>query len=317
LLEDGSTIEITGFRSGNVTGTVSSFSEPGEVPAQSHPTNAPLSVQMVNSIGDPIFTSSGTITAYKGAGLPPGITVNPTTGEMSGTPVGGSEGTYSVHVWAEDDQGWVAGEQFDWTITTGAADTTAPTITSGSVPTAGDKIAVQMSEAMQVGAGGSDGWTISLGDATISSAAVDGTDNTIINLTPSRTLLSADSFTIGYTQPGDGFQDQASTPNDLATLTGQAVANNSTQVTTVPGISAITVQKDGTAVQASDWAINIALVSDGTEVYSGSTISSDASGVISAINTTGGSVGDSVRVEGYSSANNYGFVFTQNLEDNA
>ena len=103
----------------------------------------------------------------------------------------------------------------------------------------------------------------------------------------------------------------------MATLTGQAVANNSTQVTTVPGISAITVQKDGTAVQASDWAINIALVSDGTEVYSGSTISSDASGVISAINTTGGSVGDSVRVEGYSSANNYGFVFTQNLEDNA
>lgn len=199
----------------------------------------------------------------------------------------------------------------------GAADTTAPTISSASVPTAGDTIAVQMSEAVQVGSGGSGGWTISLGDATISSAAVDGTDNTIINLTPSRTLLSGESFTIGYTQPGDGFQDQAATPNDLATLSGAAVTNNSSQVAQVPGISAITVQKDGVAVQATDWEINIALNSDDSEVYSGTSIASNASGSIAAINTTGGSVGDAVTVEGFSASNNYGFKFTQNLEDNA
>lgn len=202
-------------------------------------------------------------------------------------------------------------------ITGAAADTTPPTISSASVPTAGDTIAVQMSEAMQVGAGGSGGWTISLGDATISSASVDGTDNTIINLTPSRTLLTGESFTIGYTQPGDGFQDQAATPNDLATLSGAAVTNNSSQVAQVPGISAITVQKDGVAVQATDWEINIALNSDDSEVYSGTSIASNASGSIAAINTTGGSVGDAVTVEGFSASNNYGFKFTQNLEDNA
>lgn len=201
--------------------------------------------------------------------------------------------------------------------TAAAADTTPPTISSASVPTAGDTIAVQMSEAVQVGAGGPGGWTISLGDATISSAALDGTDNTIINLTPSRTLLSGESFTIGYTQPGDGFQDQAATPNDLATLSGAAVTNNSSQVAQVPGISAITVQKDGVAVQATDWEINIALNSDDSEVYSGTSIASNASGAISAINTTGGSVGDAVTVEGFSASNNYGFKFTQNLEDNA
>lgn len=198
-----------------------------------------------------------------------------------------------------------------------ASDTTPPTISSASVPTAGDTIAVQMSEAVQVGAGGSGGWTISLGDATISSAAVDGTDNTIINLTPSRTLLTGESFTIGYTQPGDGFQDQAATPNDLATLSGASVTNNSSQVAQVPGISAITVQKDGVAVQATDWEINIALNSDDSEVYSGTSIASNASGAISAINTTGGSVGDAVTVEGFSASNNYGFKYVQNLEDNA
>ena len=118
---------------------------------------------------------------------------------------------------------------FQATATVDGTDETAPTISSASVPTAGNNIAVQMSESMQVGAGGSGGWTISLGGATITSAAVDGSDDTIINLTPSRTLTDEDTFTIGYTQPGNGFQDQADTPNDLATLSGRAVTNNSTQ----------------------------------------------------------------------------------------
>jgi len=118
---------------------------------------------------------------------------------------------------------------FQATATVDGTDETAPTISSASVPTAGNNIAVQMSESMQVGAGGSGGWAISLAGVSVSSASVDGTDDTIVNLTPSRTLTDEDTLTIGYTQPGDGFQDQAATPNDLATLSGQAVTNNSTQ----------------------------------------------------------------------------------------
>jgi|GEM_PF-4595949 len=109
-------------------------------------------------------------------------------------------------------------------------------------------------------------------------------------------------------------EDDEATPNLQASPT---LVEATTSPTAVPGISAITAQKDGTAVQTSDWAINITLVSGGSEVYAGSSISSDASGTISAINATGGNVGDSVRVEGFSASNNYGFVFTQNLEDNA
>lgn len=109
-------------------------------------------------------------------------------------------------------------------------------------------------------------------------------------------------------------EDDEGTPNVQASPT---LVEATTAASQVPGIGAITVQKDGTAVQASDWSINITLVSGGTEVYSGSSIASDASGVISAINASSGSVGDAVRVEGYSASNNYGFVFAQNLEDNA
>jgi len=109
-------------------------------------------------------------------------------------------------------------------------------------------------------------------------------------------------------------EDDEGTPNVQASPT---LVEATTAAAQVPGISAITVQKDGVAVQTADWVINISLVSDGTEVYPETTVSSDASGVISAINTDSGSVGDAVIVEGFSSSNNYGFKFTQNLDDNA
>ncbi|ARM83981.1 hypothetical protein [Marinobacter salarius] len=146
------------------------------------------------------------------------------------------------------------------TFTASATDETAPTISSASVPTAGNNIAVQMDESMQVGAGGSGGWTISLGDATVTSAAVDGSDDTIVNLTPSRTLTDEDTLTIGYTQPGDGFQDQADTPNDLATLSGQAVTNNSTQQppdVTGPVTQSVGVPTAGTYATGDDLSFTV------------------------------------------------------------
>ncbi|HIO30735.1 beta strand repeat-containing protein [Marinobacter salarius] len=136
-----------------------------------------------------------------------------------------TEGAFRGRFWDASDGTWGSVNTF----TASATDETAPTISSAAVPTAGNNIAVQMSESMQVGAGGSGGWTISLAGVSVSSASVDGTDDTIVNLTPSRTLTDEDTLTIGYTQPGDGFQDQAATPNDLATLSGQVVTNNSTQ----------------------------------------------------------------------------------------
>ena len=199
-----------------------------------------------------------------------------------------------------------------------ASDTTPPTISSASVPTAGDKIAVQMSEAMQVGAGGAGGWTISLGDATISSAAVDGVDDTIINLTPSRTLLTGETFTIGYTQPTDGFQDQAATPNDLATLSGQAVTNNSAQSAVTEGLPAYTLNKDGSPVgNLTGVKVRVTATGElnGTELYSVNNATTSA-GVLSAIDlsATSAAVGDTVTVEILTGANE-GIVFSDLVED--
>ncbi|OLF82667.1 hypothetical protein AWH63_06590 [Marinobacter sp. C18] len=149
---------------------------------------------------------------------------------------------------------------FQATATVDGTDETAPTISSASVPTAGNNIAVQMSESMQVGAGGSGGWTVSLAGVSVSSASVDGTDDTIINLTPSRTLTDEDTLTIGYTQPGDGFQDLAATPNDLATLSGQAVTNNSTQQppdVTGPVTQSVGVPTAGTYAIGNDLSFTV------------------------------------------------------------
>lgn len=149
---------------------------------------------------------------------------------------------------------------FQATITVEGTDETAPTISSAAVPSAGDNIAVQMDESMQVGAGGSGGWTISLAGVSVSAAAVDGTDDNIVNLTPSRTITDEDTFTIGYTQPGNGFQDQADTPNDLATLSGQAVTNNSTQQppdVTGPVTQSVGVPTAGTYATGDDLSFTV------------------------------------------------------------
>jgi len=205
---------------------------------------------------------------------------------------------------------------------TPAADTTAPTFTSAPAVTnttdSGHSIAATLNEAGTIygvrlanGASAPSAAQVKAGQDSTGSAAPEAKSGAASN---SATLV----FSTGSANtPYDYYilaEDDEGTPNVQASPT---LVEATTAASQVPGISAITVQKDGTAVQASDWSININLVSGGTEVYSGSSIASDASGVISAINASSGSVGDAVRVEGYSASNNYGFVFTQNLEDNA
>ncbi|ATN93352.1 hypothetical protein [Marinobacter phage PS3] len=167
-----------------------------------------------------------------------------------------TEGTFRGRFWDASDGTWGSVNTF----TASATDETAPTISSASVPTAGNNIAVQMDESMQVGAGGTGGWTISLAGVSVSSASVDGSDDTVVNLTPSRTLTDEDTLAIGYTQPGDGFQDQADTPNDLATLSGQAVTNNSAQEppdVTGPVTESVDVPTGGTYAIGDDLSFTV------------------------------------------------------------
>lgn len=203
-----------------------------------------------------------------------------------------------------------------------AADTAAPTFVSGPEVSAttdsGHTLSATLDEAgtlygvrLANGAGAPNSAQVKAGQDSTGSAAPEAKSAVAAN--SADLVFSTGSASTAYDYYIVAEDDEA-TPNLQATPT---LVVGTTNAVAVPGISALTIQQEGAAVQATDWAINITLVSGGTEVYSGSAIASDASGIIAAIDTTGGSVGDPVRVEGYSDSNNFGFVFTQNLEDNA
>jgi hypothetical protein len=108
-------------------------------------------------------------------------------------------------------------------------DTVAP-VRSGtpSVNGAGNVLTVPLSEAVQIGSGGDGGWAIDTTGAalTLAFSSISGSN---VLLTPSRTILAAETLSnLRYTNPVAGVKDFAN--NDLASFTGQAVTNGSTQV---------------------------------------------------------------------------------------
>lgn len=108
-----------------------------------------------------------------------------------------------------------------------AADTTAPSLSSATIPSAGTSITLSFGEAVSVGAGGNAGWTISPsgGAATLTYSSGAGTAALVYGL--NRTINSGETATVAYTQPGNGLEDGAG--NDLGTIATAACTNNSTQ----------------------------------------------------------------------------------------
>lgn len=107
-------------------------------------------------------------------------------------------------------------------------DTTAPTVSSRTIATNGNSITIGFSEAVQFGAGGNTGLTLTPtnGGATITLTYSSGTGTSSLVYATSRTASNTETFTLGYTQPGAGVRDSAG--NLLASFSGQAVTNNST-----------------------------------------------------------------------------------------
>jgi hypothetical protein len=93
----------------------------------------------------------------------------------------------------------------------------------------GTTFTLNCSENVQLGANGISGLTISPsgGAATLTYSSGSGTSALVC--TASRTILSSETITRSYTNPGDGIKDTASTPNQMANFSAQSVTNNSTQ----------------------------------------------------------------------------------------
>jgi hypothetical protein len=114
---------ITGFNYNGVTlGSTTDLvtvTSPGNQTSTVGTGIATLQLVASSAIGDAIST-------WAASGLPTGLTINTTTGAISGTPT--TAGTYSVTVTATDSAGTVGSVTFTWTVN--ASTSTAPTGTT-------------------------------------------------------------------------------------------------------------------------------------------------------------------------------------------
>jgi hypothetical protein len=107
------------------------------------------------------------------------------------------------------------------------ADTTAPTVTGATLAANGTTLTIVLSESGTTGAGGNGGFALTASGGAVTLSYASGSGSGTLVFTASRTILSGETLSLAYTQPGNGWEDAAG--NDLATFTGQAVTNSSTQ----------------------------------------------------------------------------------------
>lgn len=106
--------------------------------------------------------------------------------------------------------------------------TVAPTLSARTINSAGTSLTLTGSEALSVGAGGSAGFTVNASGGAVTATYASGAGTSALVYTLSRTILSTETVTLDYTQPGNGLE--ATTGGaDLASFSAAAVTNNSTQ----------------------------------------------------------------------------------------
>ena len=100
-------------------------------------------------------------------------------------------------------------------------DVVAPTLVKATIASDGDSISLLFDEAVTVGSGGDEGFvlTASGGDVVMTYSTGDGSGK--LTYTLDRTVGPDETFSLAYTQPGDGIEDMAG--NDLATFSDASV----------------------------------------------------------------------------------------------
>lgn len=108
-----------------------------------------------------------------------------------------------------------------------APDVTAPTVSSRTVSANGTEFTIAFDEAVTATIDTGFTLTPTSGGAAVTLSYTSGSGTSSLVYTASRAITRNETLTLAYVQPGDGIEDAAG--NDLASFSGQAVTNNSTQ----------------------------------------------------------------------------------------
>lgn len=123
---------------------------------------------------------------------------------------------------------------------------TAPTVTSITVGTNGTTVTIVFDKNVSIGAGGSGGLTLNTPTSALTYSSGAGTSTLVF--TSATTILQTDTPTCSYTQPGNGFEATTGTV-DLASFSGTAVTNNSTQ-----GSSSVETLRPTSDITTGSWS---------------------------------------------------------------
>ena len=213
-----------GFSTATVTVTVvpvndAPVANPPLAP-QANPDGAVVSVPVAGSFSDP----DGDVLTYSAVGLPAGLSINPTTGVISGTIDRSASqlngGVYSVTVTASDGKGGTASTTFGWTVTN-----PAPTATN-DVATTNEDAPVTIS--VLANDSDPDGDPLTVVSANAPNGTVVINTNGTITYTPAANFNGTDTIT--YTI-SDG---QGGTATATVTVTVNAVNDAPTVASPIP-----------------------------------------------------------------------------------
>ena len=187
-----------------------------------------------------------------------------------------------------------------------------PFINTATINTAGTQVTIVFSEAVQVGAGGPNGWVLNLsgGTITVPAQTPTGTGATrVYTFSSVRTVGNSETGTITYTQPGNGIEDLVG--GDMATGTGATITNTSTVPTTsAPNFSPVAGSYFGTqniVMTSSTPGATIRYTTDGSDPTASSVqYTAGATGIPTSNSTTyrakafsGGAIDSSITTAAY------------------
>lgn len=233
--------------------------------------------------------------------------------------------TTAAGVVTYDDTGLTASTQYFYRVrsyistdnsayTSEANDTTdappaAPTLSSATIATNGTTWTLAFNENVNIGAGGSGGFAVTMSTAGVVALTYSSGDGTTsLVYTGDVTVNSGETASSGldYTQPGNGIEDDVGT--DLATFSTEAVTNNSTEgIVVTPVISLAGANyspNQSVTLSTTTSGASIYYTTDGTTPDSGDTLYTGAITVSSdltlkAIGIKGGSVDSGIAEETY------------------